>query len=216
MITIVPTLHDTALSDIDFPVATISEKDAEELFIFFKQHTIFNWKNTHNGCEGRADAVSVILEAWGVPNYKGWVFSGAFLKKHIGALKQNWKYHVATVLPVKKDGQVLRYVLDPATADSIQLIEDWAANVTQLPHSYYFTRQAHWYIFPNKNIGKEKWYPRNRQNRKWMIQCLVGINGLTATGKARLCFNKALIKKTAWAFEALKKEKSFRHVTVNS
>jgi Glutaminase len=209
MITIVPTLFDAALSDIDFPVATISEKHAKELFVFFKQHKLFNWKNTHNGCEGRADAVSILLEAWDIPNFKAWVFSGAFLKKHVGALKQNWKYHVATALPVKKDGVILHYILDPATADSLQLIEEWAANITLLPHSYYFTRHAHWYIFPNKNISKEKWNTRNKQNRKWMIQCLIGINGLTSSGKARLCFHKIKLQKTLLAFEQLKKEKPF-------
>ena len=40
-----------------------------------------------------------------------------------------------------------------------------------------------------------------------MIQCLKGINGLTTSGKAKLCFNKAGIKNTLLAFEQAKKEK---------
>jgi hypothetical protein len=147
---IVPTLFDSALSDIGFHHNTVSQKQAEQLFVFFKQHRLFNWKNVNNGCEGRADAICVLLEEWGIPNYKGWVFSGSYLKKHIGELKQNWKYHVAPVLPVNRDGQILHYVLDPATGNSLQLIEEWAAAITQLPHSYYFIRQAHWYIYPDK------------------------------------------------------------------
>lgn len=204
---IVPTLFDFTLSDIDPSFRTISKERAEQLFDFFKQHKLFNWKDSNNGCEGRADAVCILLEEWNVPNYKAWVFSGAYLKKHVGELKQNWKYHVAPVLPVEEDGQIVYYVLDPATGDSIQLMYEWAAFVTQLPHSYHCIRQSHWYIFPDKNISTSKWNSRNRQNRKWMIQCLAGINGLTATGKARLSFGKKRLQNTLSAFEQMKKKR---------
>ncbi len=204
---IVPTLFDYVLSDIGSPTDTVPKEHAEQLFLFFKQHPLFNWKASHNGCEGRADAVCVLLDEWGIPNYKGWVFSGAYLKNHIGGLKNNWNYHVAPVLPVMEDGEIIHYILDPATAGSLQPIEEWAAAITQLPHSYYFTRQSHWYIFPGNNISTSKWNTRNRQNRKWMIQCLAGINGLTATGKARLCFHKTRLKNIVSAFEQAKKEK---------
>src|SRR4051812_2130186 len=100
MLTIVPTLPDILLSDIEPPVNTVSGDEAEQLFHFFQHHPLFNWKNTHNGCEGRADAICVLLDEWKIPNYKGWVFGGAYLKNHIGGLKQNWNYHVAAVLPV--------------------------------------------------------------------------------------------------------------------
>lgn len=209
MITIVPTLFDYALSDNTLPAALLSIEQAEQLFFFFKQHSLFDWKNANNGCEGRADAVCVLLDEWGIPNYKGWVFSGAYLKQHIGQLKNNWNYHVAPVLPVKKDEQIMYYVLDPSTGNSLQPIEEWAASITQLPHSYYFIRLAHWYIFPHVNISTARWNTRDRQNRKWMIQCLAGINGLTATGKARLVFKKTLLKNTSAAFEQAKKEKPF-------
>lgn len=208
MITIVPTLFEAILSDIGFPSDTVSKKHAEQLFSFFKQHPLFNWKDNNNGCEGRADAVCVLLEGWNIPHYKAWVFGGSYLKKkHIGALKQNWKYHVAPVLPVEEDGQVLYYVLDPATGNSLQLVEEWAAGITELPHSYYFIRQPHWYIFSHKDISTSNWNSRNRQNRKWMIQSLAGINGLSATGKAALSFNKARLKNTLAAFEKAKREK---------
>ncbi len=202
---IVPTLADPFLSDIGPHTETISQKKAEELFTFFQNHTLFNWRKTHNGCEGRADAICTLLDTWNIPNYKGWVFSGFYLKNHIGQLIQNWNYHVAPVLPVEKDGQVFYYVLDPATADSLQLIEDWAAGITLVPHSYYCIRQSHWYIFPAKNISTSLWHTRNKQNRKWMIQCLAGINGLTKTGRARLIFNKTLLKRVKDRFEKLKK-----------
>lgn len=202
---IVPALFDFVLSEVNLPHPAISRQEADQLFIFFKRHPLFNWKNDHNGCEGRADAVCVLLDEWAIPNYKAWVFSGAYLRKHVGALKQNWKYHVAAVLPVEEEEQIKYYVLDPSTGSALQLMEDWAAGVTLIPHSYYFLRESHWYIYPHKNIATEKWNTRNQQNRKWMIQCLAGINGLSASGKARLCFNKAAINKIKANFDKAKK-----------
>jgi hypothetical protein len=206
---IVPALLDSSFSDINFQRRTLTKKQAEELFNFFKQHPLFNWKDANNGCEGRADAVCVLLDEWDLPNYKAWVFSGAFLKNHIGELIQNWKYHVAAVVAVEEDGQITDYVLDPSTANCLRSIDEWAAGITLLAHSYYFIRQSQWYIFPSKDISTSEWNARNRQNRKWMIQCLAGINSLTATGKAALCFNKAGLKHTAVMFEKLKKQKPY-------
>ncbi|MGG9970807.1 protein-glutamine glutaminase family protein [Ferruginibacter sp. SUN002] len=208
MITIYPTLFDDSLSDITPPYNTVSEKQAEKLFTYFKEHPLFNWKNSHNGCEGKADAVCVLLDEWGIPNYKAWVFGGAYLRKnYVGELMKYWNYHVAAVLAVEKDGKIIQYVLDPATADTLQTVEDWAAGITYISHSYHCTRQAHWYIFSGKSIINEKWNKRNRRNRKWMIQCLAGINSLTIVGKAQLCFKKTQIKKTLLAFREAKKNK---------
>ena len=203
---IVPTLFDSILSDKVAPPHALPQQEAEALFNFFKQHPLFNWTNSHNGCEGRADAVCVLLDRWKIPNYKAWVFGGAYLKNHIGGLKQNWNYHVAPLLPVEKEGGIEYYVLDPATSHSLQRIEEWAAGITQLAHSYYAIRESHWYIFPSKNISTEKWHTRDKQNRKWMIQCLAGINSLSATGKAKLCFNKTRLQQVAMAFERAKSQ----------
>lgn len=204
---IIPTLFDYSLSDSGIPSNTIPKQQAAQLFLFFRQHPLFNWKQIHNGCEGRADAVCLLLESWNIPTAKAWVFGGAYLKGHIGGLKNNWNYHVAAVVPVTANGQPIYYVLDPATSDAMQQLDEWADSVTDLAHSYHCIRQAHWYIFPEKKISTKKWNTRNKQNRKWMIQCIAGINSLSATGKAKLIFNKNLLKKTAAAFGKAKKEK---------
>ncbi len=206
MTVIVPTLFDFQLSDAGIR-NTVSKKQADQLFTFFEQHPLFNWKNANNGCEGRADAICVLLDEWGIPNYKGWAFGGRYLKNHVGNLKQNWKYHVAPVVSVHHDAEIIDYVIDPSTADSLKEIGQWAADITALPHSYYCVRESCWYIFPSKDFATEKWNPRNKQNRKWMIQCLASVNSLTAAGKAALCFNKVRLKNTAAKFERLKKQK---------
>ena len=201
---LIPTLFDYSLSDATDPANWMSKAEAEKVFSFFKGHPLFTWSASHNGCEARADAVCVLLQQWNIPNYKAWVFSGDYLKKHIGGLVQNWNYHVAPVLPVKENNLIIFYIIDPATAGTLQRMEDWAAGITQYPHSYHFIKLPHWYLFYQGTITATNWYDRNRQNRKWMIQGLAGINGLTTIGKAQLSFNKERIKRMVKAFGELK------------
>ena len=122
----------------------------------------------------------------------------------MGGLKQNWNYHVAALLQVFEDGQLTWFVIDPATSDNLQTLNDWAVSITEFAHSYQVIKEAYWYIFLDKKITADNWNSRNRQNRKWMIQGLAGVNGLSAKGKAALVFNKPRIEKTRLAFEQLK------------
>ena len=52
--------------------------------------------------------------------------------------------------------------------------------------------------FLTKKLKKDNWYTRNKQNYKWTIQGLSGINGVSKIGKAALSFNKNRIKKRAF------------------
>ncbi len=192
---LVPTLFDFTLTDTTDPEKWISRAEAEKLFAFFAVNALFKWNDSHNGCEARADAVSILLQQWKLPHYKAWVFSGDYLKKHIGGLVQHWNYHVAAALPVKENGRLIFYIVDPATANQLQTIEDWAAGVTAYPHSYHIIKLPHWYIFHQTKITAGNWYARNRRNRKWMLQGLAGINGLTNMGKAQLAFCKGRVRK---------------------
>jgi hypothetical protein len=200
---ILPTLFEFSLSVTVDPARFVNKPAASNLQDFFRTHPLFTWDQNHNGCEARADAVCLLLDSWGIPNYKAWVFSGRFLKKHVGELKQNWKYHVAALLPVMEEGQLRHYVIDPSTSDGLQTLYDWAANVTEYAHSYHFVKEAYWYIFHDKQIQPDNWHARDRRNRKWMIQGLANINGLNARGKAALTFNKGRIKNTAESFRKL-------------
>ena len=201
---IFPTLFEYSLSDDIDSSKIISKENAEAIMLFFAESPIFNRANTHNGCEARADAICVLLEAWNIPVYKAWVFSGNYLKKHIGGLKKNWNFHVAPMLQVVENGNLIHYIIDPATSPCLQTLLSWAAGVTEYAHSYHFVKEADWYIFSDKKITQKNWNSRNRQNRRWMIQGLAGINGLSNIGKAALVFNKRSIKNTAVAFEKIK------------
>lgn len=184
---IVPVLFEYLLSDKTDGNHPIPMQQAKQLMQHFAANPRFNWKNSHNGCEARADAICVLLEHWQIPCYKAWVFSGHYLKKHIGGLKQNWNYHVAPLLPVSANGEIVLLVIDPATAITLQPLYNWAAGVTAFPHSYIVVKEAHWYIFSDHKITRKNWNPRNRQNRKWMIQGLAGINSLNTRGKSAFC-----------------------------
>ena len=204
---LVPTLFDYSLTDGTATTETITKEEAEKLFVFFADCVLFKWHDVHNNCEARADAVCRLLEAWQIPNCKAWVFSGYFLHKHIGGLKQLWNYHVAAALPVQEGTTVVYYVIDPSVNNSLQTIYDWAAGVTAYPHSYHFIKSSEYYIFPSGKIGLDNWHARDKQNSKWMIQGLAAVNGVSAKGKAQLCFNKQRIRNTAKRFAMLQKKK---------
>ena len=201
------TLFDHELSDSLGESNTVSKQLANQLFDFFRNNPLFKWEQANNDCEDRANAVCILLEQWKVSCLKAWVFSGCFLKKGEGQLINNWNYHVAAAIPVNVEGNRSYYIIDPATLNEINNIEFWAANVTAFAHSHYLVKAAETYIFNAPTITKENWHKRNRQNYKWTIQGLAGINGVTKTGKAELVFKKALIKNTANAFQQLMQDK---------
>jgi len=191
------TLYDIILSDQLGLSAIITLHEAEEIFIRLQQLSILKWQTTHNFCEARAEAASLLLTAAGIQHAKAWVFGAGFLRKnHVGGLINYWNYHVAIAVYVSNDATNLWYVLDPSIANRPLFLNDWASSVTQYPHSYHCIKKSSYYIFPSGNIVKDKWHHRNRQNFKWVIQCLAGINGLTNLGKAQLVFKKQKIAET--------------------
>ncbi|MEO7768546.1 MAG: protein-glutamine glutaminase family protein [Ferruginibacter sp.] len=206
-IEIVPTLFDYELSDKTDLSLTVTMQQAEFLMLYFTHSPLFNWADSNNGCEARSDAACILLEAWHVPHYKGWAFSGQFLKNHFGGLKQNWNYHVAPLLPVKENGLVSFYMIDPATSSSLQTLDAWAAGITAYAHSYHLIKNPEWYIFSDKKITRDNWNKRNGQNRKWMLQGLAGVNSLEPRGKAALVFNKNRIGNKVVQLRRITREK---------
>jgi Glutaminase len=202
---LIPALFDYSLTDATDPQQSVTKQTADSLFLFFKNCSLFKWGDVHNNCEARAEAVCLLLEAWKVPHYKGWVFSGSFLKNHIGGLKQQWNYHVAALLQVSTNNESVFYCIDPSTSSELLPVYEWAAGVTDYPHSYFFIKQANQYIFPSGKIKRDNWHTRNRQNKKWTYQGLAGINGVTKSGKAQLCFQKRRIQNTEYELQLLKK-----------
>ena len=182
---------------------TITKEEAGRLFLFFQQCPLFRWGNAQNDCEDRANAICMLLDSWNVPNYKGWVFSGAFLKRTTGNLVNFWNYHVAAALPVMEEGLIIPYIVDPATTAVPVTLHTWADAVTHDECSYYLVRRSEDYIFDQPTITNDNWHQRNRQNYKWTMQGLAGINGVAATGKAQLVFNKRRIENTEQAFKKL-------------
>lgn len=204
---LIPALFDYSLTDATDAQQSVSWETANALFAFFKNCPLFKWHDVNNNCEARAEAVCLLLEAWNVPHYKAWVFSGSFLKNHVGGLKQQWNYHVAALLQVRLNNETFFYSIDPSVATDLVSVFDWADGVTEYPHSYYFIKDPQHYIFSSSKIKKDNWHKRNRQNKKWTFQGLAGINGVTKTGKAQLCFQKRRIKVVEEKFQLCKKMK---------
>ncbi|MEJ7767418.1 MAG: protein-glutamine glutaminase family protein [Chitinophagaceae bacterium] len=197
-----------ALSDKVTPIKVLSYAEAEQLFDFFKKNPLFKWSDVNNNCENRAEAISLLLGEWNIVHFKAWVVSGSLIRKGgSGYLANNWKYHVAAIVPVQEMNDVVYYVIDPATSGNLAMLADWAHSVTHEPFSYHLIKRGDQYIFKPGKIRKGKWYERSRQNYKWTMQGLSGINGLSSTGKAYLTFKKNKVQKTALKFDMLKKSR---------
>ncbi len=197
------TVYNIVLSDLVPQDAAVEKATAENLFNFFKENNLFRWQDANNDCEDRANAICILLDEWKVPNYKGWVFGGSLLLKTDGNLVNNWKYHVAAIVPVKEEGGINFYVIDPATLQNADTILNWASTITDIPFCHYLIKWGHYYIFPEGKLKKDNWHERNKQNHKWTIQGLSGINGVSQIGKAQICFNKKKIEKTHQRFKHL-------------
>jgi hypothetical protein len=186
----------------------VSKQVADKIFNYFRDSPLFLWQDIHN-CEDRAEAIAILLLNWGIPHYKAWVFSSYYLKNENGSLHNKWNYHVCLMLPVKDaaTGNLDCYVIDPAHSNTLQKINSWADAITMEGSSYHFIKSGHTYIFPTGIIQQENWHFRNKQNFKWTIQGLAGINGVSNTGKAAVAFKKYKIRSTLKSFTALKNAK---------
>ncbi len=206
---ILKTLFDQSISDEIGTGNSISKAEIEKLFSFFKACETFRWQDANNDCEDRANAICLLLDEWKIPNGKGWVFSGYVFNK-IGYLKNLWRYHVAATLPLMENGEIVYYIIDPATNEHLTTVADWAANVTDNPHSYYIIKKGEYYIFNEKKIKKNNWYKRNKGNYNWTMQGLSGINGISSKGKAQLAFKKNKVRKTKKDFNELRYQNPLR------
>lgn len=169
------------------------------------QQPLFNWQHSHNFCEARAEALSLLLEAAGIAHAKCWVFGAAFLRKgYVGGLKYHWNYHVAIAIQVKNQQEKEWWVIDPSLNEKPLLLEAWAASVTEFPHSYHFLRLPNYYIFPQQWMGALPWHKRHHRNFRWAMQGLSGISSLSSAGKARLAFQKKKIANTTQRFMRLR------------
>ncbi len=193
----------TLADDLSYMPAITKER-AATLFTFFREHTLFRWRDANNDCEDRANAICMLLDSWNLPNCKAWVFGGNFLRREWwGSLINYWNYHVAAAVPVQEENGVVYYIIDPATLEGLKPISYWAENITADAYSYHLIKHGNYYIFPPGRVFKDNWFRRDRQNYKWTIQGLSGINGVSKTGKAQVCFNKIRIKKTEMQFRQL-------------
>jgi hypothetical protein len=198
------TFFHPGLADVVVPNQGMSAAKADQLFNFFKTHPLFRWKDANNDCEDRANAICILLDQWKLPHFKAWVFSGYYLGEGHGSLVNFWNYHVAAMVPVFENGNLKYQIIDPATLQELSSLDFWAEQVTGFAPSYHVITSGDIYIFTPGKIIKDKWFTRNRQNYKWTIQGLAGINGASKKGQARLFFSRRKIRETELRFRELK------------
>ncbi len=113
------------------------------------------------------------------------------------------------MLPTLVGADITAMVLDPTHSETLVTVEHWANDVTLDAQSHHLVKMGHVYIFPVGQIRNENWHHRNRQNYKWTMQGLAGINGVSTKGKAAVTFNKFKIARTIKAFQLLQRNNPF-------
>lgn len=119
-------------------VTVLSEQDAQELFKEMQSHTEIPFNFAIAGCEERAHEMSRLMMLKGITPLKGFASvnendsprlqvphptkSGEVIK---------WKYHVAPVVLVKKNGQLVPYTVDPSIEKSAVPTADWLRDMTR-------------------------------------------------------------------------------------
>ena len=197
-------VYDVTIADEPAEGLALAKDVAQKIFTYFSTSPLFRWNDAHNDCEDRANAICLLLDAWGIVNYKAWVFSGDFRGRESGSLTNYWNYHVAAALPVQEEDGITLLVIDPATSPSLVPVEKWAAQITSSGTSYHFVKHANYYIFPHGKKTKINWHRRNKRNHRWTMQGLSGINGVSCKGRAQLAFETGKVKRTEMEFKKLK------------
>ncbi len=163
----------------------VTDVMAQEYYNFFDTCSLFIWTDVANNCEDRANGASILLDAWGVPHYKIWIFNSGHLEKGTSKLcgdcPENacWGFHVATVIPYMKSGEYKLCVIDPATLNKASSEVEWAENITCSGTNYYMFTSGKKYMYSKKGkqFGKDTFWGQGKKNLKWTHEGLAGING---------------------------------------
>ncbi len=119
-------------------VTALSKKDAQNLFYDLKNKSDIPFEFSLAGCEQRAHEMSRLLLLKGITPLKAFVsvdedesprlqVPHPQKKGHI----IRWKYHVAPVVLVKENGQLVPYVIDPSIENKIVPLSEWRSHMTR-------------------------------------------------------------------------------------
>ena len=148
----------------------VSIKQAVDIFNYVKDEIGIEFKYSYAGCEKRAHAVSLLLNAKKIKHYKIWNFDPMLVslfnksQKPTAASKAglspniSWAYHVAILVFVKEGKEVVPMVVDPALSDEIITQQKWL-DLQNAPKSYFTILDPVWYNYATTD--KFKYYCNN-------------------------------------------------------
>ncbi|MDG0818126.1 protein-glutamine glutaminase family protein [Bdellovibrio svalbardensis] len=119
-------------------VTIVSEADAQKIFADLKNHSEIPYDFSFGGCEERAHEMSRLMMLKGITPLKGFASVDESKAPRLqiphptkkGEYIQ-WKYHVAPVILVAKNGELVPYTLDPSLAKKAIPTSEWLAEMTR-------------------------------------------------------------------------------------
>lgn len=122
----------------DDKVSVMTEKDAQKLFQELKGNGEIPFEFSIAGCEERAHEMSRLMLLKGITPIK--VFASVDENDSPRLRRPNptktgttveWKYHVAPAVLVKKNNELIPYVLDPSLEKGAVPVSEWQASMTR-------------------------------------------------------------------------------------
>ncbi|UXR66054.1 protein-glutamine glutaminase family protein [Bdellovibrio bacteriovorus] len=122
----------------DDRASVMSEKDAQKLFNELKANGEIPFEFSIAGCEERAHEMSRLMLLKGITPIK--VFASVDENESPRLRRPNptktgstveWKYHVAPAILVKKNNELIPYVLDPSLEKKAVPVSEWQASMTR-------------------------------------------------------------------------------------
>lgn len=122
----------------DDKVSVMSEKEAQKLFLELKTNVEIPFEFSIAGCEERAHEMSRLMLLKGITPIK--VFASVDENDSPRLRRPNptksgttveWKYHVAPAILVKKNNELVPYILDPSLEKNAVPVSEWQASMTR-------------------------------------------------------------------------------------
>jgi hypothetical protein len=113
-------------------ISVVSEAQAQSLFSQMARQSRIPFRYPEDGCYARAHAMSALMERRGIVSGKAFIEGDLRVSTpHSPGGSVSWWYHVAPIVLVEKDGELMPYVIDPSIFNRAVPVEEWYRIQTQ-------------------------------------------------------------------------------------
>jgi hypothetical protein len=118
--------HLKEISTLKSTTKFLSVNEVQDLFQKAKNMKDIPFGYKYDGCYARAHVMSKRFEEMGIPTQKVWIKGSLYVPN----TDIQWSFHVAPIVEVKdKNGNIVKYVIDPSVIDKAVPLDEWVAAI---------------------------------------------------------------------------------------